>query len=185
MNLAREIVNRALLMQIGQQAILIIKKRTLEGKFLPGSTGTSKYSRTPMPMPFGTLTKAVQRSGAIKSMVKDGRASLFTNLRSHNTWIILQGGYEEFRKLSGRDIEHVTLSWTGKMLRNLKVISASSSSGSVTIGFSDPRSAEIASYHQELGAGRKRVTHKFLGLTDEEVNQIGSFMRELIVNTRA
>lgn len=180
MNIARDIVNRSLLLAIGGQALLIIKRRTLEGRFLPGSTGSNKYSTTPMPMPFGALTKAVRSSSAVKDLVKSGEAELFTNLRSHNTWIILKGGYEQFRKLSGRSIDHVNLSWTGKMLRNLKVLHVDPALASVTLGFSDPRSGEIASYHNELGAGKKKVTHKFVGLTAEELSEIGTFAEQIL-----
>lgn len=174
------LINRALLLQIGSRVLLVIKERTLAGKFLPGSTGSSKYSTTPMPLPFGALQKTVQNSMTVRNLIDSEEAVVFKS-KAGKKWILLKGGYEQFRELAGKQTDHVTLTWTGQMIRDLKVKSVDVRSATVTIGFTDARSEEIADYHQNKGAGKAKITHKFLGLTGTEFNQLLDYISRLLV----
>jgi hypothetical protein len=178
-DLVQRIINRALLLQVGSHVLMIIKERTLRGEYLPGSTGTGQYSTTPMPLPLGVLQKKYRSNKSLKEL-EAGGARIFTNLRSKITWIILTGGYKQLREITGRDASHVTLSWSGKMMRNLKVLKADPATASVTIGFDEESSSRIASYHQIEGAGKSKKTHKFLGLTEQEISDVGEFVKGMI-----
>jgi hypothetical protein len=180
MTLAERVVNRALLIQVGSQALLMIKERTLAGQFLPGSTGTSAYSTTPMPLPWNRLQSAVRGSATLRNMIDSGEATVFTSKRGRK-WIVLEGGYRKMRELAGKSTDHVTLSWRGTMLRDLKIKTVDVAGLRVDLGFTDTESERIASYHQELGAGRRRVTHKFMGFTEGEKDKLSELIAVLIV----
>lgn len=168
MAISDRIITRALLVNLGTRIVNIIKLRTLAGEFLPGSTGTSKYSTTPMPLPLGALPARFRTPRKLRQLVDDGEARIFSS-RSRRAWIVLTGGYKRFRQLAGRESDHVTLNWSGSMMRNLKVIRVNTSEAEVVVGFNEGRAARLASYHHAQGAGKARVTHKFLGLTDAEL----------------
>ncbi len=178
LNIAGRIVSRALLINLGTRVLYIIKERTLRGEFLPGSTGTGQYSTTPMPLPLGALPARARSKSALRALTDSGEARLFTSLRSRRTWIILEGGYKRLRELAGRESDRVTLNWTGAMMRNLKILRTNEAEAYVELGFSEGRAARLATYHNELGAGRRKVTHRFLGLTDAELASLEPDVRE-------
>lgn len=168
----RQLRSRALLMQIGEQAIAIIKDRTLRGIFLEGSSpGTSKYSTTPMPLPLGILSKTHQGLLWRRLQRNEEEYRIFTNRRSGIVWVALLGGYKRFRELAGREVDHVTLNWSGTMMRDLQVASVDEAEGKVKISFSSYRSAQLASYHH-AGVGRSRKKRIFLGLSAQEQEMI-------------
>lgn len=178
-----QLIDRRVLLQMGARALQIIKERTLAGQFLPGSTGGSEYSTTPLPLPFSRLQKAVQRGSIVKQLVRSGEAHVFTNIASRNTWIVLKGGYKQLRELAGKSTNNVTLTWRGTMLRNLKITETDVATLSVTLGFTDSDSERIASYHDQLGAGKRKVTHKFMGLTEQEHSVLAQYI-SLIITQR-
>lgn len=179
MSFVDDIISRALLVDIGSHALYIIKTRTLQGEFLPGSTGSGQYSTTPMPLPLGALQKSVRTGATLKAMVAAGEAYVFQS-KAGRKWIILEGGYKKLRELAKKEADHVTLNWSGSMMRNLKIISVNPDRYSVTLGFDEASARRKARYHNELGAGRKRVTHKFLGLTDQEIRELGDVVERAI-----
>ncbi|MCZ7556800.1 MAG: hypothetical protein M5R41_10415 [Bacteroidia bacterium] len=174
LNIAARVISRALLINLGTAALYIIKERTLRGQFLPGSTGSGRYSTTPMPLPLGALPARARGKRALAQLVASGEARLFTSMRSRRAWIVLQGGYAKFRELAGRESDRVTLNWSGQMMRNLKITRVSAREFTVELGFTEGRARRLASYHNELGAGKSRTTHKFLGLTAQEVSRLAS-----------
>ncbi len=168
-NLTDLVVSRGLLIQLGQAALYIINRRVAEGKFLPGSTGTNKYSTTPLPLPAGALTaKGIK---TLNTLLDSDEATAFT-AKSGRLWIVLQEGYKQLRQLAGRETDHVTLNWSGAMMRGLTITEVSVQQAAITLGWNDSALAERASYHEQLGAGRSRKTHKFLGLTPAEVKRL-------------
>lgn len=179
LNIADRIISRALLINLGTRALYIIKTRTLRGEFLPGSTGTGQYSTTPMPLPLGALPARARTKSALKAMTDADEAHLFTS-RSGRTWIVLQGGYKRLRELAGRESDRVTLNWSGAMMRNLKILRADEREAYVELGFDEGRAKRLAVYHDVLGAGRRKVTHRFLGLTDQEITSLEPTVREAL-----
>jgi hypothetical protein len=180
MTLADKIINRALLIQVGTKGLMMIKERTFAGRFLPGSTGSSSYSTTPMPLPWNRLQKAVRGSASLRNMIDSGEATVFTSKRGRK-WIVLEGGYRKLRELAGKSTDHVTLAWRGTMLRDLKIKTVDVHDLRVDLGFTDADSDRIASYHQDLGAGRRRVTHKFMGFTEPEKDDLAQLISVLIL----
>ncbi len=162
------IISRSLLIETGQAALYIINKRTAAGEFLPGSTGSSQYSTTPLPLPVGALT--AKGIDTLNALLDSGEATAFKSKKSGRLWVILEHGYKQFRELAGRETDHVTLNWTGALMRGLTITSVDTNNAAVELGWNDPRSSEIARYHNELGAGKSRVTHKFLGITPKELS---------------
>lgn len=173
-----QLIDRSFLFQIGEKALYIIKQRTLEGIFLPGSSpNASQYSTTPMPLPLGALSKKAQ--GLTARQMKEGEnIKIFTNLKSRITWAILPGGYKQLRELAGKEADRVTLNWSGSMMRALDITKVDESTHTVTLGFTDNRAAELAGFHQELGAGKSKTLHKFVGLTEDEMREVAQMAQQ-------
>ncbi len=178
MNQYKKIVDNALLIQIGSGALYIIKKRTMRGKFLAGSTGTDQYSTNPLPLPAASLTKKGVQN--FNKLVADGDASFFRSKKSGKLWILLKDGYKGLRELVGKETDKVRLSWSGKMMRNFKILRTTVARGSVQLGWTDSKLAQIASYHNDLGAGKSKITHKFVGLSKGEVRQMANKLKRSI-----
>jgi hypothetical protein len=66
------------------------------------------------------------------------------------------------------------------MMRNLKITRVSAREGVVEIGFTEGRAKRLAGYHNTEGAGRAKITHKFIGLTPQEVAQIAADAQQAI-----
>ncbi len=160
-----EIVDQVMLTRVGLKGVAIIRKRTESGVFLPGSSANAEnYSTTPMPLPYGKLRGKLSGKKA-----KEEGFRVFTS-KSGRVWIVLPGGYKQYRQLYGKAADKVTLSWSGRMLRNLKLISASGDTAE--LGFDDAEEDRIASYHNTLGAGKSRRKHVFMGFTEGEEEQL-------------
>lgn len=168
-DVVRDVVNRGVLLQMGERAVLIIKQRTAQGKFL---SGPEQYSTTPLPLPMGMLAQHVQ-SAVLRRLMRgeeDGR--VFMNRKSRRLWIVLQGGYKRFRELSGRESDKVTLNWSGTMLRAMKVVNVNEKEGSVTLGFTESESAQRADYQQNQGVGKSRRKRVFFALSEAEIAKL-------------
>lgn len=157
-------VNIDILKGLGVRAKNMILERTQRGEFLSGSTGGSRYSSKPTVIPLSAF-----KGRAWARVMKNNEYKKFMS-KQMKLWVILPGGYEEFRKLHGRPIDNVTLRWSGAMLRSLDLtkISINDQTGMVMIGFNRPEADRIAGYHNTDGAGKARVIRKFMGLTDDE-----------------
>jgi len=176
------ILERSLWLSVGSQVIRIIRERTLRGEFLPGSTGTNQYSTAPAPIGYEHITKIGKRR--LQRLAETGEARYLTT-RTGALLVILMGGYKALRELSGKEPGHVTLSWRGATLRNLRIVEVSPGRyPGVVIGFGDSRLEQIARYHDELGAGKRRVTHKFMGLLEPEYDQIKQEIENYISQPR-
>jgi hypothetical protein len=168
--LIEDVVERVILVRLGARAIAIIRQRTLKGEFLEGSSpGASQYSTTPMPLPLGALQKATR--GRLQAQEKNQSAYKIFTAKSGRVWVVLQGGYKEFRQLAGKANDHVTMTWSGRMMRNLGIVKRTKSE--VEIGFSDQQSHQLAVYHNIMGAGRGRKKHVFMGFTPAEEQELG------------
>ena len=73
------------------------------------------------------------------------------------------------RKKRGRQTGFVDLTDTGKMFRSLDFRTGGLKS---TLFFSNTERAKIASYHDSLGVGKRRITRPFFSIGDNEEIQI-------------
>ena len=173
-NLPNKIVDEIILQRLSLGVVAIIRKRTLEGTFLEGSSpNANQYSSKPFPIPFGKLEKLVSK----KELQNKEKYAIFT-AKSGNTWVLVMGGYREYRRLCGKDTDHVSLNWSGRMLDNLGIVQQTHDTYSV--GFSDPRSEQLAKWHTQLGAGKSHRLHKFFDLTENERARLTKFAGEEI-----
>lgn len=177
-DILKKLLNRSLLLKIGQETIAIIQKRTLQGDFLPGSSENAKhYSTRPAPMPLGGLYQRLGKGkgSQVWKRIQRGEepGTIWKQSSSGKIWLILQGGYKRLRELSGRETDHVNLNWTGHMMRSLSLIIVNETDHSVTIQFSNYDAAQLASYHHE-GVGRNKVKRLFLGLTSAELQKLSN-----------
>lgn len=173
------VVDNVIMLRIANKGIAIIRKRTLKGEFLPGSSpNASQYSTTPLPLPLGKFTRETQRQ------ILSGKADLgenfrlFTNRKTRNVWIVIQGGYKKFRELAGKPTDNVVMTWSGRMMRNLGIIRSTETEA--TLGFSDQGSRQIAEYHNVLGAGKSRRKHIFMGFEEKELKELAKLAGEEI-----
>jgi hypothetical protein len=172
------LLNESVLIATGARVVAIIQARVLRGEFLPGSTGSSQYSETAAPLPYAALERVVGEK-TIKSMIEAKEVSRFTS-GSGRVWMLLQGGYKKLRELSGKQADHVVLTWTGGMLKDLSVRKVTTSPPGIVVSFSNARSNELAGYHDREGAGKRHVTNRFMGLTDAEISELGAYIKSLI-----
>ena len=177
--MAQKVIDRSLLAAVGSEVVAIIRDRTLKGIFLEGSSpGAGSYSTKPAPIPIGGLPKRAQ--SRVWQMLKTGDPSVraFTNVKSRRTWVVLSGGYKQFRELAGLQTAVVNLNWSGRMMRNLSVVNLSSDS--VAVGFTSPEESQKAQWHNTLGAGRSHKKHVFLGLSSAELARVGEMVEQII-----
>lgn len=167
-DILKEIVSSAILLQIGQRTVMVIKQRTSKGEFLPGSSSDAKdYSTKPFSMPIG----AVQRKSVLNNMLKgkyEDDTQLFTS-RSGRLWVAIKKGYKWMREQSNKQSENVDLRWSGRLMRSLKVIKVDTTKGEIEIDHSDSRNQKLAEYFNISGTGKSKKLRKYLGVTDEEL----------------
>lgn len=170
----RSIIDRALLVRVGEQTLAIIKERTLRGEFLEGSTSQG-YSTKPAPMPLGGFFARLGKGRGAQAWRRiqkgDESGSIWRESKSKKIWITLQGGYKRLRELAGKETDRVTLNWRGHMLRSLNRIRVNAEEMSVTIGFADDEAGTLAGFHH-AGAGRSQVKRLFMGLSGKELEEI-------------
>jgi len=163
--------------RLAGKGLAIIRTRTLAGEFLTGvgtgrtKTGKQQYSTKPMPIPYGKYMALTQ--GKVPDKTKVYRS------KSGHVMVILVGGYKRYRELSKKPADHVYMSWSGRMLRNFKIIHKEK--GKAALGFDDADSARIARYHNIDGAGKAKVLHPFIGFTAEEEKELAG-VAELLIN---
>jgi hypothetical protein len=178
-NLPEQIVETVRLERVAARGVAIIRERTLKGDFL-GGTGAqqsiaesnSQYSETPMPLPYGSLPKYVQERMAGREDIK-----IFTS-RKGTVWVVIPGGYKEYRQISGKQSDRVVMNWSGKMMASLGIVT--DEPGKAAIGFTDSYAERIASYHNVQGAGKSKRMHRFFGFTAEEGNELTGIAQELL-----
>lgn len=157
------------MIRAGGKVLSIIRDRTLKGKFLSEAkvgatidTSKSQYSTKPAPIPYG-LYRAKAKKKPPSSM------PVFTN-KSGTVMVILSRGYKQLREIAGKQSNHVVMSWSGRMMRNFGI--RRKSKDEVVLDFSDSYSERLARYHNIEGAGKSKVTHPFIGLTQAEASQV-------------
>ncbi|MFA5322930.1 MAG: hypothetical protein WC373_09680 [Smithella sp.] len=178
-SLPDKIAESVSIIRIAAKGIAIIRERTLSGKFLTGTgtgqkirAGVEQYSTKAMPIPYG-------RYMALMGDKPPEGTKIFRN-KSGTVMVIFSGGYKRLRELSKKPNEHVYMSWTGRMLRNLNIIRSEKTIAE--IGFNDAESERIAGYHNLYGSGKGKVLHPFLGFTTEDDQQLVGMAEQEIGN---
>ena len=85
--------------------------------------------------------------------------------------------YADKRTQRGLQTSHVDLQFSGAMWgsfdHNIDVAKLE-----IELGFNRDELARIASYHDIHGAGRNKIIREFLGLTDEEYEEVANFIMD-------
>jgi len=160
-NIKGAIVDRVMVMKLANAGVVIIRERTLKGEFLPGSSpGAENYSTKPFARPLGGLTRQLQ-----KTLLSSPDVAVFTK-DDKSTWVVIKGGYKQMREMAGKDTSRVTMTWRGRMMRNLGILNADESSA--ILGMKDDDTKQLALYHNVMGAGKSKRKHVFMGFTESE-----------------
>lgn len=171
-NIKKHIIDNVLMKNIGLRAVMIIRRRTADGKFLSGS---ESYSEKPFVMPLGAASKML---GA-KLMKNEDDAQIFT-ASSGAKWVLIKGGYKRYRDLAGRQTAKVDLNWSGRMMRNLGIIPGTTTPRETQVGFTSAEEKQKALWHNTLGAGKGKTKREFMGFTTDEYNSLVQFAGEEI-----
>lgn len=174
----REIIQRSLMLKIGQHSVVIIKMRVADGIFLEGSSdGSASYSTKPFAMPTGAIKPRSLMLRILKDDQKGGDkfagdVDLFTN-KSGKLWAVITKGYKWLREQAGKPTGKVDMRWTSELMRSLNVLSVNAETGEIVIGHKGKRNEDIAYWHNVAGAGRSKRIRKWLMLTNSELEKIG------------
>lgn len=178
--------------QIGLHVVTIIRRRTNEeGKFLPGSSeGADAYSTKPFVLPLAALSKGlgnkvITKGANAKSKNYDPDNFKLFMSNTGNVWVFVKQGYRKIRELAGKDVSKVSMTWSGRYLRDLSTLQAAATPGKVQIeiGWKSEENKKLARIHEELGAGRSKRKHKILGLTEKELDVLGKEIKEYVMQT--
>ena len=152
--------------KVGFYAISLIKERTGQGKDAKGAD-FKDYSRNPFAMPYGFLKKHKRK---VDDFVASGKMQIITR-DGKQTWVVIKEGYSFYKEHFSRNYEggKVNLKLSGEMLKAMTV--TGSDGKSFTIGWVRPELAERAFYNEEKG-------REFLGLTDDDLNEIYEFIKD-------
>jgi hypothetical protein len=158
-----------LLKRIGDDALAMITEQIGSGVDYEG--GSYAYSTKPFWRPWAP--DVVRKLGG-----KAGEGTFYHTFFSHNTGaagLLILGGYKAYKEKMNPTAASKYLTWSGKMLRNMKPFAPADDS--ITIGWTDPVIAQRAFWLNVSGAGRSRKLWKFLGLSakhqEDLVNKYG------------
>lgn len=166
----QEILKEAVLLQIGNRAVAIIKNRkplVVEGE--------QQYSTTPFAMPVGAVKRSDVRMKIINGVYDDADVTLFRS-KTDSLWAVIKHGYDWLRKESGRTGGDINMTWSGKLMRSLTVTKVDAEKGEIVIDHKDERSRQIALWQNVMGVGKKKTIHKYLVLTDDELENLGNLV---------
>ncbi len=156
--------SQKLLTDIGVTVLAMIEQNIAQGVDVEGNKFT--YSEKPFYRPYNP--QIIRKLGG-----KSGKGKFYEIVKSKSTGklgMIILGGYKQYKQKVNPEASGDFLTWSGQMLRNLKIIKAENNQ--VIIGFTDPVQAQKAFWLNVSGAGRGRKLWKFLGLRKEQWEQI-------------
>jgi len=171
-HIKENLVDNVVMIKVSTKAQAFISKRVKRGKYLKGSTGGKEYSTTPMPIPYGAFVKKFG-----KKTLEEDEFSIYRS-KSGNTMIVIENGYKKYREMSGKSSDKVNMHWSGRMMQNLGILRSDHTSAE--LGFSSESEREKA-YYQHIGAGKNKITRKFMGLTKKETNKLADYAEKLII----
>lgn len=169
--LISEVIQRSLMIKIGERAIFIIKKRVAEGKFLEGSSdGASQYSTKPFAMPIGAVRPKAVMMRMLRGRYEDD-TQIFQTSKGRK-WVAITKGYKWLREQAGKNTSKVDLTWTRELMRSMTVLSTDINSGEIEIGHKGKRNEDIAYWHNVAGAGKGKKKRVYLSMTDAELQKL-------------
>ena len=159
---------------VGIRAVAMIRTRVQELGADADGRPMAPYSTQPFARPAAGITQRARRA-------LGDRLQLFTNKRGR-LWAIIQGGYAALKAATyPSDTGHVNMTATGGMMRSLTVTEVSELNQTISIGFARQQDAITAMYHNLLGAGRRRVIRRWLGLTKRERQDLARMAAEAVI----
>ncbi|MEW6653374.1 MAG: hypothetical protein AB1394_07885 [Bacteroidota bacterium] len=178
------IVDSVLTGQVAFKALEFIRGRVYRAEFLDDSAGNTQYSTSPMPIPYGLFLKVFGKTFLKKNSKNKNRGSVpeakdYKVFRAQNgvMMVLLPGGYKQWREKNRKSVAQVELTWSGRMMKNLGF--ETPAANKAELGFPSASEAVKAYYHH-AGAGKNKVTHKFMDLTKKEVDELGELALQLI-----
>ncbi|MEM4626453.1 MAG: hypothetical protein QXF70_03455 [Candidatus Bilamarchaeaceae archaeon] len=173
--MAKAIISKALLVRIGYAVIEKIRENTDKG-FDQDGKPFEKYSSNPLKIPAGAFFAPGWKTTG-KRLIKNKEAAY--RRKNGKYWVLVPGGYAKLKSSRfPQDGGRVNLHVTGNLLNSIDVIK--NGDDYVVIGFNNKEAATKAIYHQIMGAGKRKVIRKFLGLPDNEIAKIMADFEHLI-----
>lgn len=174
------VADRIIMQRISTHGVFIIRQRTKKGEFLEGSSaGAENYSTKPFALPVGAVNKMTGKKITDLAENQPDKFKLFRSKNTGSLWVVVMEGYKKIRELSGKKTDNVTMSWSGKVLRNLGVVSVKPFEGN--IGFTDARAKQISIYQNIMGAGKSKKKKIFMGFNEKEVEELTKLATDEIV----
>jgi hypothetical protein len=180
-----KIVDDVLMLRVGNKVLFTIRRRTGEGKFLPGSSPNARqYSSKPFAMPLGAASKTLgskisKAAGSSRSKNYDPNNFHVFKAKSGNLWVLVKQGYKKIRQLAGKPAGHVEMNWSGRYMRDLGILRTEADK--TEIGWKSSENKELGYYHEVAGAGKSKRRHKILGLLDSEKKELQPYLQEEFV----
>lgn len=180
-NLKENLIDKIVTDQVAFQALTFIRGRVYKAQYLEDSAGNTQYSTSPMPIPYGLAIKVLGKNFAKKKGKKKAIAagSEFKVFRSKSgiMMVLIPGGYKQWREMNNKATDQVVMTWSARMMKNLGYTTPAVNKAS--LGFSSSEESKKA-YYAHVGAGKKKVTHKFMDITEEELDSLGDLATRLI-----
>lgn len=183
-NVKENLINKAVTDQVAFQALAFIRGRVYKAIYLEDSAGNTQYSTSPMPIPYGLFLKVfgksfLKKNSRIKKRGSFPESSDYKVFRSKSgiVMVLLPGGYKQWREANKKSTAQVEMTWSGRMMRNLGFTTPAANQAH--IAFSSASEAEKA-YYAHVGAGKRKVTHKFMDITEDELDKLGDLATRLI-----
>lgn len=174
------IISKALLTRIGHAVIEEIRENTDKGLDQDGKP-FQKYSSNPLYIPAGAIFARGWKTTGKKLLRKRNRQAEYRCKKGGKRWVIIPGGYAVLKNTRfPQDGGKVNLHVTGKMINGLAI--TEQGTNFIKIGFSNTEAATKAMYHQVMGAGKRKVKRKFLGLPQDILNGIVNSYTEQFKN---
>lgn len=179
-NIQDAVIDRIIMQRVSTHGVFIIRQRTKKGEFLEGSSsGSESYSTKPFAMPVGAVNQMTGKKITTLAKTEDDKFKLFHSKKTGSLWVLVTEGYKRIRQLAGKPADNVTMSWSGKVMRNLKNVAEEPREGKIY--FDDERSKQIAIWQNIMGAGKSKKLKIFMGFNDKEIEELSKLAGTEIV----